>query len=69
MAIQTTYMTPAGKRDSIQKGQASAYLDDVRRLVPGARIEIIEKAGHFPQIEQPGEINALIDDFMAKLKA
>jgi pimeloyl-ACP methyl ester carboxylesterase len=69
MAIQTTYMTPAGQRESMQSGQASAYLDDVQRLVPGARIEIIEKAGHFPQIEQPGEINALIDDFMAKLKA
>lgn len=69
MAIQTTYMTPAGQRASIEKGQASPYLDDVQRLVPGARVEIIEKAGHFPQIEQPSEINALIDDFMAKLKA
>ena len=69
MAIQTTYMTPAGKRDSMAKGQSSAYLDDVRRLVPGARIEIIEKAGHFPQIEQPDEINALFDDFLSTLKA
>ena len=68
MAIQTTYMTPAGQRESMQKGQASAYLDDVRRLVPGARIEIIENAGHFPQIEQPGEVNALLDDFLGDLK-
>jgi pimeloyl-ACP methyl ester carboxylesterase len=68
MAIQTTYMTPAGKRDSMAKGQSSAYLDDVRRLVPGARIEIIEKAGHFPQIEQPEEVNALFDDFLSQLK-
>lgn len=69
MAIQTTYMTPAGERASMQKGQPSPYLDDVRRLVAGARVEIIENAGHFPQIEQAGEVNALIDDFMAKLKA
>ncbi|HWV82907.1 MAG TPA: alpha/beta hydrolase [Hyphomicrobiaceae bacterium] len=69
MAIQTTYMTPEGRRASMQKGQTSAYLDDVRRLVPGARVEIIENAGHFPQIEQAGEVNTLIDDFMAKLKS
>ncbi|MFN3744528.1 MAG: alpha/beta fold hydrolase [Hyphomicrobiaceae bacterium] len=68
LAIQTTYMTPAGERASMKKGQTSAYLDDIRRLVPGARIEIIENAGHFPQIEQPGEVNALIDDFMAELR-
>jgi pimeloyl-ACP methyl ester carboxylesterase len=66
MAIQTTFMTPAGERASIEKGQPSAYLEDVLRLVPGARIEIIEKAGHFPQIEQPDEVNALIDGFMSK---
>lgn len=69
MAIQTTYMTPEGRRASIKRDQTSAYLDDVRRLVPGARVEIIENAGHFPQIEQPEEVNTLIDDFMAKLKS
>ncbi len=68
LAIQTTYMTPDGRRASMHEGQTSAYLDDVRRLVPGARVEIIENAGHFPQIEQASEVNALIDDFMAKLK-
>ncbi len=67
LAIQTTYMTPAGQRASMTKDQSSAYLDDVRRLVPGARVEIIENAGHFPQIEQAGEVNALIDAYMADL--
>lgn len=68
MAVQTTYMTAAGQRESMKKGQASPYLDDVRRHVPGARIEIIENAGHFPQIEQPAELNALLDDFLAGLR-
>jgi pimeloyl-ACP methyl ester carboxylesterase len=68
MAMQTTYMTPEGRRASMQKGLSSAYLEDVCRLVPGARVEIIENAGHFPQIEQPAEVNALMDDFLAKLK-
>lgn len=69
LAIQTTYMTSAGQRASMQKGQTSGYLDDVRRLVPDARIEIMENAGHFPQIEQAGEINALIDGFLAVPKS
>lgn len=69
LAIQTTYMTAAGKRESMRNGQASPYLDDVRRLVPGARIEIMENAGHFPQIEQPGEINRLIDGFLSGIKS
>lgn len=68
MAIQTTYMTPEGRRASIKRDQGSNYLDDVRRLVPGVRVEIIENAGHFPQIEQASEVNTYIDDFMAKLK-
>ncbi len=69
MAIQTTYMTAVGQRASMKKGVPSVYLDDVARLVPGARIEIIENAGHFPQIEQPDVVNVLIDDFMAGVKA
>jgi pimeloyl-ACP methyl ester carboxylesterase len=67
MAIQTTYMTPEGERSSMQIGQSTPYLDDIRRLVPGARLEIIPNASHFPQIEQPDEVNALIGDFLADL--
>lgn len=69
LAIQTTYMTAAGQRAPMAKGQTTAYLDDLQRLVPSARIEIIENAGHFPQIERAGEINALLDEFLAGLKA
>ena len=69
LAIQTTYMTPAGQRAPMEKGQTSPYLDDLKRLVPGARVEIIPGVGHFPQIERAGEVNALLDAFLAGVKA
>jgi pimeloyl-ACP methyl ester carboxylesterase len=69
LAIQTTYTTSAGQRAPMEKGQTSPYLDDVKRLVPGARVEIIAGVGHFPQIERAGEVNAQLDGFLADLKA
>lgn len=69
LAIQTTYMTPAGQRAPMVKGQTSPYLDDVRLLVPGARVEIIPDVGHFPQIERAAEVNALLDGFLAAVKS
>ena len=69
LAIQTTVTLPTGQRGPMVKGQTSPYLDDVKRLVPGARVEIIPDVGHFPQIERAAEVNALIDDFLAGLKA
>lgn len=69
LAIQTTYTTPAGQRAPMEKGQTSPYLDDLKRLVPGARVEIIPGVGHFPQIEKAGEVNALLDAFLADFKA
>jgi pimeloyl-ACP methyl ester carboxylesterase len=69
MAIQSTSTNPAGQRTPMTKGQTTAYLDNVKSLVPHARIEVIPDVGHFPQIEKAGEVNALIDDFLARLKA
>jgi pimeloyl-ACP methyl ester carboxylesterase len=68
LAIQTTYTTPAGQRAPMEKSQTSPYLDDVKRLVPAARIEIIPNVGHFPQIERAAEVNALLDAFLAGSK-
>lgn len=69
MAVQTTYMTGAGERAPMKKGQTTPYLDDLKRLIPSARIEIIADVGHFPQIERADELNALLDSFLAGLKA
>jgi pimeloyl-ACP methyl ester carboxylesterase len=35
------------------------------REVPGARLEVIEGAGHTPQAEQPERFNRVLEDFLA----
>jgi pimeloyl-ACP methyl ester carboxylesterase len=34
-------------------------------LIPGARFELIEHAGHHPEIEQPARFAASVQRFMA----
>ncbi len=67
MVIQTTWVNEDRKRASMQPGQSTPWLDLVRARVPGARIEIIPGAGHFPQIENPAEVNRLIGGFLDSL--
>ncbi|WP_255807922.1 alpha/beta fold hydrolase [Deinococcus sp. KNUC1210] len=40
-----------------------AYGAAFAAALPGARFEIVERAGHLPQIEQPAATFALIDGF------
>ena len=68
MAVQTTYSNEKRERQSMRAGQSSPYLEMLRAQVPGARIEIVPDTGHFPQIDEPAQTNALIADFLAKLK-
>ena len=53
----------------MRKGQTTPYLDMLRARIPSVRIEIIEDTGHFPQIDESGETNALLDSFLASLGA
>lgn len=69
MAVQSTYMNAAGERLPMKKGQTSAFLDNLKSLIPATRVEVIADVGHFPQIERAAELNALLDDFLAKLKS
>jgi pimeloyl-ACP methyl ester carboxylesterase len=34
------------------------------KVIPGARLEIIEAAGHISSLEQPDQVNALLDGFL-----
>jgi pimeloyl-ACP methyl ester carboxylesterase len=68
MAIQSTYSNENRERRSMTRGKTTSYLDMLRTRVPSIRIEIIENTGHFPQIDQSAQTNALLDQFLATLR-
>jgi len=37
---------------------------DTAALIRGARVEVVEEAGHFPWLERPGEIRRIVADFL-----
>jgi len=40
-----------------------AYADAFRRLIPGARVDIVKQCGHLPHTEKPEEFARLVRDF------
>ncbi len=69
MVIQSTTMNAERIRVSLSSSQSSPWLDLVKSHAPTARIEIIPGVGHFPQLEAPAKVNALLADFASKLSA
>ena len=67
LVVQTTYSNEKRERRSMRQGQETPYLQFVRDRVPHARVEIIEDTGHFPQVDEPARLNALLDAFLADL--
>jgi pimeloyl-ACP methyl ester carboxylesterase len=67
LAIQATYANEKRERRSLSKGQTTPFLDMLRSRVPSLRIEIIADSGHFPQIDEPAQVNALLQAFLAEL--
>lgn len=67
MVIQSTTMNAERIRVSLSQSQSSPWLDLVKARAPGARIEIVSGVGHFPQLEAPDKVNALIADFASAL--
>lgn len=61
LAIQTTFVNSERVRIPLAAGQSSTWLDLVR---PYARIEILPGLGHFPHLEQPAQISALLANFI-----
>lgn len=66
LAIQSTYSTEKRERRSITTGQTTPYLDMLRARVPAAEIEVVLDTGHFPQIDEAAQVNALMDDFIGE---
>jgi pimeloyl-ACP methyl ester carboxylesterase len=67
MAIQTTYSNERRERRSMSFGQNTPYLEMLRANIPTVRIEVIPGTGHFPQIDEPAQTNAVIDSLIATL--
>jgi pimeloyl-ACP methyl ester carboxylesterase len=42
-----------------------AYADEFSRRIPGARVEVVDQAGHLPHLEQPDAVSRLVGDFLA----
>ena len=52
---------------SLTRGQTSPYLDMMKANVADLSVDIIERSGHYPQIERPAATNAAIDAFLKGL--
>ena len=51
-----------GREDRLAAVQ---HADTFSAVVPHARIHVLDRCGHYPQIELPARINTLIDEFLA----
>jgi len=62
--ISVPTLVISGKEDSVIMPSQSEFLFN---NIPGAQLQIIEKAGHLSNIEQPEAFNKIIQSFISKL--
>jgi 3-oxoadipate enol-lactonase len=62
--IQTPTLVLCGTEDKVTP---PALSQDLAALVPGARIALIEDAGHIGNLERPGEFNRIVEEFIDPL--
>jgi len=67
LVIQSSYLNSARVRVPLEPGDTTPWLDLVRAHRPEARIEIVPRVGHFPQIEAAPVVNRLIGAFVDAL--
>ena len=68
MALQATFSNEKRERKTMVKGQSTPYLEMVRRAQPKAAIEIVADTGHFPQLDEIAQTNALLQSFVSGIK-
>jgi len=51
-----------GRRDGVI---APVYAEDFARRIAGARVELIDRAGHVPHLEHPERVARLVGDFLS----
>ena len=60
--LQSTRVDRDSIRRSLEQNETSEYLEMIREMVPSSEITVIEKTGHFIQIEQPQVVAKAISD-------
>lgn len=63
--IQAPTLVIAGREDFIYPPEHQVEL---AARIPNARLALIDRAGHNPQDEQPGEVQRLVREFLAEMK-
>lgn len=64
-AIRTPTLILVGDEDAITP---PALSEELAELIPGARLEVIAGASHLANLDQPGEFNRLVDDFLSAVE-
>jgi pimeloyl-ACP methyl ester carboxylesterase len=65
LIIQTTTRNAQGQRGPLQPGQGSPWLELLREKIKDVKIEVLPGLGHFPQLEAPERVNALLEAFLS----
>jgi pimeloyl-ACP methyl ester carboxylesterase len=51
--------------DAVDPLPSSASVETAA-LIPGARLELVKRAGHFPWLERHGDIHPMVEAFLAE---
>src|SRR5207253_1930915 len=62
-ALQIPVLVIWGSDDRLFRASETAV---VRRLIPSAQVNVFERCGHCPQIEQPERLVASVSEFLAQ---
>jgi pimeloyl-ACP methyl ester carboxylesterase len=54
-------------RGLLDHGNPPEYEKEIHEAVPGSKYVKLSDAGHFPPMEIPDKVNALIEEFVADL--
>jgi pimeloyl-ACP methyl ester carboxylesterase len=66
LVIQTTTRNAHGQRSPLEASQTSPWLDLLKANLRNLKLQVLPGLGHFPQLEAPERVNALISEFAAE---
>lgn len=67
LALVCTHMNAAHQRVQLDAHTRTPWMQALERYLPRLTLERIEGAGHFPMIEQPARVNALVAAWLQSL--